>query len=252
MHRDDLKALDEIKALQDIVGDLGTQASYLATAEALLPVDHAWIGKMKSTREDVLKDVTDAGKRSQASVRQQLARKLANLKKDYVQVYLKLHSRTRLGVSEDKRKAALMQDNRLKTLQKLSTIDLMPVQHLTDFQNRLAGLKSCFALTGGDLETSATCPHCGFKPDAEQKGAPGSDVLNMLDTELDELIGDWTQTLLANLDDPTTKSNLGLLKDEARKLINTFIGDKGLPEEPIAGLHPGVEGSVVRPDQSIG
>ena len=230
-HRDGLKALAEIEALQDIVGGLGAQASYLATAEALLPADHAWVGKVRSAREDVLKDVTDAGKRSQPTVRQQLARKLAGLKTDYVQVYLKLHSRARLGVSEDKRKAALMQDDCLKTLQKLSTIDLMPVQHLTDFQNRLAELKSCFALTEDDLETSATCPHCGFKPDAEQAAAPGSDILNGLDTEFDELIGDWTQTLLGNLDDPTTKGNLGLLKDDARGLVDTFIGDKSLPED---------------------
>lgn len=230
-HRDGLKALAEIEALQDIVGDLGTQASYLATAEALLPVDHAWVGKMRSAREDVLKDVTDAGKRSQATVRQQLARKLAALKKEYIQVYLKLHSRARLGVSEDKRKASLMQDERLKTLQKLSTIDLMPVQHLTDFQNRLAGLKSCFALTENDLETSATCPHCSFKPDAEPVGAPGSEALSKLDTELDDLVGDWTQTLLVNLDDPTTKGNLGLLKNEPRTLIDTFIKDKGLPDD---------------------
>lgn len=230
-HRDGIKTLAEIEALQDIVRDLGTQASYLATAEALLPTDHAWVGKMRSAREDVLKDVSDASKRSQPSVRQQLARKLAALKKEYIQVYLKLHSRARLGVSEDKRKASLMQDERLKTLQKLSTIDLMPVQHLTDFQNRLAGLKSCFALTENHLETSATCPHCSFKPDAEPTGAPGSDSLNKLDTELDALVGDWTQTLLANLDDPTTKGNLGLLKDEARTRIDTFIKDKRLPDD---------------------
>ena len=40
-------------------------------------------------------------------------------------------------------------------------------QHLLDFQNRLAGLKSCFALTEQDLTTSAVCPHCNFKPVAE-------------------------------------------------------------------------------------
>ena len=53
-------------------------------------------------------------------------------------------SSARLGVNEDKRKAQLMGDERLKNLQKLSTINLMPRQHLSDFQNRLAGLKSCF------------------------------------------------------------------------------------------------------------
>ena len=231
-HRESMKVLAEIEALQDIVGDLGAQASYLATAEALLPADHEWVGKMRSVREDVLQDVTDAGKRSQATVRHGLGHTLSALRNDYVQIYLKLHSRARLGVTEDKQKVALMQDNRLRTLQKLSTIDLMPVQHLTDFQNRLADLKSCFALTEADLETSATCPHCGFKPDAEQTVASAKSALVCLDTEIDELIGDWTQTLLANLDDPTTKRNLALLKDRARQFVDTFIKEKSLRDDP--------------------
>ena len=70
----------------------------------------------------------------------------------------------------------LLDDERLKDLQNLSTIDLMPRQHLSDFQNRLAGLKSCFALTEQELEASPVCPHCGFYagelvlPKREKKG----------------------------------------------------------------------------------
>jgi len=230
-HRDGLKALDELQALQDVIGELGPLASYLATAEALLPSDHAWIEKMKGVREAVLKNVTDAGKRTQPSVRQKMKRDLAELKKGYITVYIGLHSRARLGVSEDKRKAALMRDKRLKTLQKLSTIDLMPVQQLTAFLNRLAGLKSCFSLTEADLEASAHCPHCGFKPNAESWNPAAADVLRKLDSELDDLVNDWTETLLTNLEDPTTQENLALLKDEARQLIEAFIAAKTLPED---------------------
>jgi|GEM_PF-2081733 len=50
-----------------------------------------------------------------------------------------------------------MNDERLKALQKLSAIDIMPRQQLTGYQNRLVGLKSCFALTR--LETV----RAGFK-----------------------------------------------------------------------------------------
>ena len=52
-----------------------------------------------------------------------------------------------------------MRDGRLQALQKLSTIALMPRQHLTEFQNRLAGLTSCFALTEQELDTTPVCPH---------------------------------------------------------------------------------------------
>jgi hypothetical protein len=142
-----------------------------------------------------------------------------------------MHTRARLGVNEDKRKSALMGDERLKTLSRLSTIDLMPHQHLTDFQNRLAGLKSCFALTEQDLDASPVCPHCSFRPGTEGVGAPAATVLEHLDTELDKLLDDWTQTLLANLEDPTTRGNLDLLKPEPRKLVDDFLERRKLPEE---------------------
>ncbi|MDZ7699261.1 MAG: DUF6079 family protein [Deltaproteobacteria bacterium] len=99
----------------------------------------------------------------------------------------------------------LIDGERLKVLQKLSTIELMPRQHLSDFQNRLAGLKSCFALTEQELDASPVCPHCNYKPGAEPPTAPAGTVLDGLDDELDKLVANWTQTLLTNLEDPTTK-----------------------------------------------
>ncbi|NLH00270.1 MAG: ATP-binding protein, partial [Chloroflexi bacterium] len=146
-HEDGLKALAECESLQDLVRDLGQVASYLSTAEAVLPTAHEWVEQMKATRDAVLEQVSDQAQRTASAFRQQTLRKLGDLKKAYIRSYLTLHAKARLGVNEDKRKAQLMGDERLKDLQKLSTIDLMPRQHLSDFQNRLAGLKSCFALT---------------------------------------------------------------------------------------------------------
>ncbi|MDI3532857.1 MAG: hypothetical protein PWR28_1202 [Synergistaceae bacterium] len=230
-HEDGLKALAECESLQDLVRDLGLVASYLSTAEAVLPAAHEWVEQMKATREEVLAQIGDLAKRSAAAFRQQTLRKLGDLKKAYIRSYLTLHAKARLGVNEDKRKAQLMGDERLKDLQKLSTIDLMPRQHLSDFQNRLAGLKSCFALTEQELEASPVCPHCNFKPAAEPPTAPAASMLDTLDGELDKLVENWTQTLLANLEDPTTKENLSLLKPEQRKLVDGFIKERKLPDE---------------------
>ena len=170
-HRDGIDSLAQIKSLEELVGDLGPTASYLSTAEAYLPIGHEWIDKMKTVREEVLIQLGDPVKRSAATFRQQAQRKLAELKKAYVLAYLTMHVRARLGVNEDKRKAQLLNDRRLRDLQKLSTIDLMPRQQLLDFQNRLAGLKSCFALTEQELGTAAVCPHCNFKPATETIGS---------------------------------------------------------------------------------
>jgi predicted ATPase len=240
-HRIGLESLAEIKSLEELVVDLGSTASYLSTAEAVLPSGHEWIEKVKAARDEVLAQIRDLSacghtqadpvKRTKATFRQQTQRKLGDLKKAYLLAYLSMHAKARLGVNEDKRKAQLMGDKRLKDLQKLSTIDLMPRQQLSDFQNRLAGLKSCFALTEQELVASPVCPHCGFKPISESSGPPTAAILNALDSELDKLVENWTQTLLANLEDPTTKGNLDLLKPEARKLVDRFIKKRTLPDD---------------------
>jgi len=230
-HRSGLNSLAEIRSLEDLVADLGTTASFLSTAEAVLPADHEWVGKMKIAREEILAQLGDPDKRGAATFRQQTQRNLTDLKKTYVQSYLALHTKARLGVNEDKRKTRLTTDERLKLLQKISTIELMPRQHLSDFQNRLAGLKSCFALTEQEMEASPVCPHCSYKPGAEPPTAPAGTVLDGLDEELDKLVANWTQTLLTNLEDPTTKGNLDLLKPEPKKIVRGFIKKRDLPEE---------------------
>lgn len=229
-HRDGIDSLAAVKALEGLVSDIGSTASYLSTAEAVLPNGHEWIEKMKSERDDILVQIGDPAKRNAATFRQQAQRKLADLKKAYILAYLTMHVKARLGVSEDKRKAQLLNDRRLKDMQRLSIIELMHVQQLVDFQNRLAGLKSCFALTEQELGTSAVCPHCNFKPGIETPSAPAATVLSTLDGELDKLIENWTRALIADLDDPTTKSNLSLLKPGPRKLVDGFLKEGALPD----------------------
>ncbi len=258
--RSGLESLAEIKSLEELVADLGSTASYLSTAEAVLPAGHEWIDKMNAVRTEVLTAVMSHGSlvsgqkdsgRATRDPRPELQRKLGDLKKAYLLAYLSMHAKSRLGVNEDKRKAQLMGDERLKDLQKLSTIDLMPRQHLSDFQNRLAGLKSCFALTEQELEASPVCPHCGFRPAAEAVTSQGSDftgqdsrlatrdsglinaatVLQQLDEQLDKMIEEWTAALISNLEDPTTKGNLSLLKPEPRKLVDGFIKKRTLPDD---------------------
>jgi hypothetical protein len=251
VHRDGLDSLAEIKSLEELVVDLGSTASYLSTAEAVLPTGHEWIDTMKAARDEVLAQISDPAKRSAATFRQQTQRKLGDLKKAYLLAYLSMHAKARLGVNEDKRKAQLMGDERLKALQKLSTIDLMPRQHLADFQNRLAGLKSCFALTEQELDASPVCLHCGFRPAAEirteVKGLSdelhsvlstqssvlinAAAVLQQLDDQLDKMLAEWTAALISNLEDPTTKGNLSLLKPEPRKLVDGFIKKRTLPDD---------------------
>lgn len=104
--RSGLESLAEIKSLEELVADLGSTASYLSTAEAVLPTGHEWIDKMSAVRTEVLTAVMSHGFRvsgqkdaglSTRDPRPELQRKLTDLKKSYVQAYLAMHTRARLA-----------------------------------------------------------------------------------------------------------------------------------------------------------
>ncbi len=230
-HLSGVQTLQEIESLQVLVNDFGRTASYLSTAEAVLSSDDPWSDQMRAARADVLAQLSDPAQRSAQTFRRDTQRRLGELSRAYQQTYLVKHARARLAVNEDKRKARLMSDGRLGDLKRLSIIDLMPSQQLKDFQNRLAGLKSCFALTDKELEAAPVCPHCNFRPTAEPSAAPAAAMLDSLDEELDRLVDGWTRTLLSDLEDPTTRGNLALLQPEQRRLVDAFIAQQTLPED---------------------
>jgi len=229
--RSGLDALRQVEALQAIAVEFGPLASYLAIAETALPSDHAWIIKVQGVRHELLTEMLDAGKREAPAFRQQGLQKLTALKKEYTDLYVSAHGRARLGNKEDRRKAQLLKDQRLGQLQRLSTIELMPRQQLSDFQNRLGGLRTCFALTEPDLDASPVCPHCNFRLVTEPDGQSAGQVLKALEDELDKLHEGWTKTLLSNLEDPTTQQNLTLLKAAARKIVDGFLKSRALPDD---------------------
>ena len=44
------------------------------------------------------------------------------------------------------------------------------------------------------------------------------------------MVADWTQTLLINLEAPTTRKHLDLLQPEPKNLVNDFIKKQELPD----------------------
>ncbi|MBP1908572.1 DUF6079 family protein [Methanolobus bombayensis] len=229
-HKNAVQALDELESLREFVMNQSSIVSWLTTAETVLPSEHEWVDRLRATRNDVMIHLEQA-KLSELSNRSQtINTKLQQLKQDYINIYSTLHSKSRLGVNDDKQKSALMNDTRLQNLVKLAGIDLMPKQQLTDFQNRLAGLKSCFNLTEQELVSSPMCPHCQFKPSVEGE-VQASNLLNQMELQLDQITEQWTTTLLNNLEDPVTQDNVNqLLQDDDKKLVQDFISKGELPQ----------------------
>ena len=238
-YEDDLKCLLQVEFLQGLLNQLKDIISYLSNAETLMPKDHEWTKKAREIRAQTITSIKgkwmDAvGDRlncGSGDLLPKLRRDLTDLKESYINAYLDMHTKARLGVNEDRRKKELMNnDERLKALRDLATIDLMPLSQLRELEERLADLKSCFKLTEQDLATKPECPYCSFRPAVETPLRSAAIELESLDERLDNLFNEWTVTLLTNLEDPTVQNNLDLLKPEDRKQIEKFMEEQQLPD----------------------
>jgi hypothetical protein len=223
-----LEVLGAVERMLELVGELGSTASYLSLAETVLSPDHDWVKKAQDTRKQVLEKLTaDRTAQHAADYRQTLGQ----LKKEYIAAYTAQHSKARLGVAEDKTKATLQKDPRLISMRALAGISLLPTSQLTSFEEKLNKLKSCAALVDSELAASPVCPHCNFRPANEQGDMlPAGNVLKQLDDELDQLLQSWVQTLVDNLEDPIIQSNFELLKPSSRKIVSGFAETGTLPD----------------------
>ena len=90
-----------------LVRQLDPVASYLGTAEAVLPADHAWLGGVKSAQGELLAKVSSPRHRADLSFQRALGQRLAELKAGYEDAYLELPGRARLGATAEKKKGQL-------------------------------------------------------------------------------------------------------------------------------------------------
>lgn len=227
-----LEILAAVERLLELVVELGSTASYLSQAEMVLPAEHPWVKQAEAARKAIFEKISqDRSAEHAALILGNGRQTLAQLKKDYITAYIASHSKARLGVAEDKTRNALRKDDRLLSLRVLAGVSLMPTSQLTAFEESLNGLKSCSSLDEPTLVTAAVCPHCQFRPSAEQlELLPAANRLHKLDDDLDELLANWQQTLLENLEDPFTQDSLGLLPAASKKLIDAFLTSRKLPE----------------------
>lgn len=226
--------LDLIKQIEDLNGlvqELTALTGYLGTAAAVLPPTDPWRAQMETMRSEWRAKLMDPAARSAADFRQKISRALQKVKDDYRTAYFNLHKKARLGANEDGKKKELLKDHRLESLKKLTGVSLLPHSTLTELQSRLAKVQTCFTLVKDDLDSTAICPHCNFRPQEESMGASGVAVLDQIDQQLDSLLENWTKTLLDNLDDPTAKKSIKLLPAEQKEAVNAFVKSKSLPDK---------------------
>ena len=229
-HKNGFKKLTEVKDLETFVHEISQTAQYLSMAEGYLPENDKWIEKSQKQREKILKEIREPKKRSSAKFKSSVMDQLNQLKADYIKTYMALHKKARLNHNQDKVKSDLIRDYRIAQLQKLTSIDLLNRQQLIDFQDQLGRLKTCFAFTERDIKNDPKCIHCNFWPSMEDASGSVDAILENLKSDLETMHINWTQSLLNNLEDPVVQSNLKLLKEKQKKILDNFIRLKELPD----------------------
>lgn len=224
--------IGSVETLAELVVEIEPLTSYLATAEAVLPSDHEWMKSVGAARTVIIAKMLDPAQRSKAGFKQDLQRKLGELKESYKSAYVATHNRQHLGPKDETRKSELLHDTRLAQLQKLASIDILPTSQLKNFQDGLDRLKGGY-VTPGDIEKTPVYPKTQYRPveDIYLTAPSAADRLRNLETQLDAMIVEWTDALVANLKDPTVQDNISLLADKVGKReIEDFLAYGALPE----------------------
>lgn len=181
---------------------------------------------------------------------------LSKVINDYINIYFEAHKKSRLDINDGKRKGELINSPKLANLRKLRNIEILTNAKLVELETTLANLKICYELTAPMLKSSPICPKCGFA--IGETGALVFGKLDHIEQRMDDLLAEWTKTLLNTITDPMVLEQKEYLTPEQIKLIDTFIAEKALPETidnffvaSINALLVGFEPVVIKADDLI-
>jgi len=222
----------KVRAAMKAVEELAPLADYLSTAMGVMPDADEWMAAAKSTKAQI-KGKLDADPAAlQGPARSAFRGAMDDLKRQYIARYIQLHDAARLDALGDERKKKLLHGRTIADLRRLSGIDVLPRQELSDLENQqLIPLLPCLqGAAPKELDASATCRHCGYRPIAEGVGGPTATArLESAEARSDALLGDWAARLRENLADPTVAAQLGLLESSKKRIVEAFLESAELP-----------------------
>ena len=154
---------------------------------------------------------------------------LSIVKAQYIDLYFSEHQKKRLGVSDGKRKGELISSGKLANLKRLKSIDILSPSKLDGIEKDLSKLKVCFELTGEMLKTTHFCTKCHFL--MGEGDLPVKGKLDELDERMDNLLAEWTTTLMNTVSDPLVLDQKKYLTPDQQSALNAFLKAKTLPEK---------------------
>lgn len=219
----------DVERLAETVAALLPLTSYLLQVETLLAPDHPLIEAIGHLRRLQLECLRKGAGEADPQLRQTLQRELEELRGDYIEAYAEWHEKARLSPQDEDRRQRLLASPRLRRLQALARLDLLPMDKLARSLENLRRQRACLQFVPSDLRSHPVCPHCSLRPQ-EVPGMSVSAVLDQVAGDLDRLEASWTQALLAELGQRQVEERLALLDGEKRVLVRTFLTQQSLPE----------------------
>ena len=227
---DGLKAMELAREIRKFRDELQDILQYMDEAESKIPADitlkqdfEASRQEYRALRDRLLDEDFDLEETDDLVI------SLEKLKKQYIEWYMSEHKAYRLDHSESQKKGALLQNPTFKALNTLRQINgILPTSQFTDLQTQLAALKTCYELTGPEMEKKPVCAHCSFNP-ADNDAKPVHGRIGAIEDKAEDILNAWTKTLKTALEDPMTEDQKKLLGKPAQASIDKFIGTGFLP-----------------------
>lgn len=232
---DDIEKLAEQIKLVRAIGEYNTfkteckdNASYMSNIEI---IDMSANFKQKLEAEKtVFREIRDSILRGASgdAAAQKVNVELEKIKDEYIGIYFEEHKKKRLDIDDAKRRGKLQESLELANLRKLRSIEILSGAKLTAIEQDMADLKVCYELTPTELKTSHICPHCHYNIGDRVSNVAGR--LDNLETRIDDLVEEWTQTLLNTISDPIVSSQKGYLNAEQQKAVDDVVSSGTLPK----------------------
>lgn len=220
-----------IKAITEYVTfktDSANNVSYLSNIE-FIDLGANFKQKLEAAKDEFrsARDSILTGTSGDAAA-QKVNAALEKVKEEYIGIYFEEHKKKRLDIDDAKRRGKLQESSVLANLRKLRGVEILSAAKLTKIEQDMANLKVCYELTPTELKTTHICPHCHYNLGDQVPNVAGQ--LDNLDIRIDDLMTEWTQTLLNTISDPIVASQKEYLSAEQQKAIDDFIASGTLPK----------------------
>lgn len=179
--------------------------------------------RFREIRDDIPKDLDGAGAASDVND------DLEKIKSKYISLYYEEHNKRRLGVNDGKRKGEIISSLALANLDRLAELSIFSSAKVKAIKDDLSSLKVCFDLSPETLRKMHYCTKCNYMLGSKEPPVKGR--LDDIEARIDNLLADWTQSLLNTITDPFAQEQMKYLSSEQRGVINTFIQSKVLPDK---------------------